>query len=95
MAETRWFERDERKATENLRKHRIPFGYAIRAFDDPLAIELLDETPGVGEERWTMVGGVEGRLLIVTYTMRQGVFRLISARTATARERRGYYEQGR
>jgi len=45
------------------------------------------------EERWVTMGlDATGRVLVVVYTWRAESVRLISARKATARERRRYEE---
>lgn len=72
------------------------FELAQEAFDDPLALSKLDRAEA-GEERWHTLGMVEGVvLLLVTHTVRddhgEEVIRIISARKATAHERR-HYEQ--
>ena len=36
------FEWDSAKATANLRKHRVSFMEAVRAFLDPFAVDLRD-----------------------------------------------------
>lgn len=82
---------DEDKATANARKHKVAFPIATRVFQDQLGFDLLDDHPRRDEERWTFLGVVDGQLLVVTYTMRGKVTRLILARFATARERRGYH----
>ena len=46
------------------------------------------------EDRLITIGlGDFGRLLVVVHTDRDGIIRVISARTATPRERRGYERQ--
>ncbi len=73
------FEWDEGKARSNLRKHGVDFADAAAIFDDDLAMTIPD--PHADDERF-------GRLLVVVYTWRDDSIRIISARTATARERR-------
>jgi uncharacterized DUF497 family protein len=87
---------DENKNRANQRKHGVSFELAQEAFDDPLALSKLERVVG-GEERWHTLGLVEDVVLLVTHTVQddegEEVIRIISARKATARERR-YYEQG-
>ena len=45
-----------------------------------------------GELRFNAIGMVEGRVLFVGYTMRDGVVRIISARGAEPHEKRKYHE---
>jgi uncharacterized protein len=45
-----------------------------------------------GEERWLAIGRIEGRTLVCVYTVRTGVYRIISLRAARTKEKR-LYEQ--
>jgi uncharacterized DUF497 family protein len=78
------FEWGEQKARENLAKHNVDFSHARRVFDDPCAIDWLDDRQNYGED---------GRLLHVAYTMPDdATIRIISARRARPNERRKYHE---
>jgi hypothetical protein len=44
------------------------------------------------EERFNVIGLVDGRMLFVTYTLRGETIRIISARGAQAHEKRRYHE---
>lgn len=84
---------DENKAATNLSKHGVSFGEAKTVFDDPLFIAFADPDHSIGEKRLIVMGeSSKGRLLVVAYTERSQVTRLISAREATRKERR-FYEQ--
>jgi len=88
---------DEKKAESNLRKHGIAFERAIMVFDDPLAKTVQDRIVD-GEERWQIIGMVEGCLfVIVAHTYLEmadtEIVRIINARTPTKQERR-LYEHG-
>jgi hypothetical protein len=86
------FEYDPRKAQTNRDKHGISFAEAELVFFDPLAIHELDPDFR-DEERFIAIGmGNSGRLLVVVYTMRNDVIRLISARRATGQETNAYEE---
>ena len=65
-------------------------------FDDPMHVTTLDRVVN-GEIRWRTVGEVHGRyLLLVIHTLVEDgeeIVRLISAREATAHERREYEEE--
>jgi uncharacterized protein len=90
------FEWDAHKATANLRKHRVSFADAQTVFADPLAAIHDDPDGSSGEMREIIVGhSAAGRLLVVSFTERQGWLRLISAREATGHERRDYEEGGK
>jgi uncharacterized DUF497 family protein len=62
-------------------------------FRDPFAAEFLDDRQDYGEERFVIIGLVDGHLLYVAYTERKDVFRIISARRATEHEQEIYFEQ--
>ena len=86
------FQWDDRKAAENYAKHGVSFEMARDVFKDAFALDSLDERENYGEERYAIIGMVEGRLLFVAYTMRGDVIRIISARGAEPYERRQYHE---
>jgi len=89
------FKWDLDKAARNRREHKVTFEAARRVFDDPFAIDEIDDREDYGEERWNTIGMCEGRLLVVSYTERGGGIRLISARLAEPHERRKYHEAKR
>jgi uncharacterized DUF497 family protein len=81
---------DPRKAATNLGKHGVSFSEAEPVFYDPLALTREDEH-SEGEHRYVTVGmGTQGRILAVCWTMREEAVRLISARLASANERKAY-----
>ncbi len=86
------FEWDAAKAAENYTKHGVTFAMAQMVFTDPFAVERADNRRNYGEERFTIFGMADGRLLFVVYTMRGETIRLISARGAEPYERRYYHE---
>ncbi len=82
---------DAEKAKKNLKKHGIRFAQAVMALDDPYAVTVIDHGSDPGEERLVTLGtDAHGRVLVVVYTHRGEDIRLISARPATARERKDY-----
>ena len=84
------FEWDDQKNERNLRVHKLSFEQSVSVFLDPLRAFTVDDREAYGEERLTMYGQAEGRLLAVTYTMRGESVRIISARKATRQERQRY-----
>lgn len=84
------FEWDAGKAEQNLAKHGIPFAYATRAFSDPDAATFADRRRDYGEERFNLIGRVETYLLCITFTVREGKIRIVSARRASKKERGKY-----
>ena len=86
------FEWDAGKASANLKKHRVDFADAATSVEDTLALTTRDES-SEGEERWVTLGmSATGDLLVVVWTWRATVVRLISARAASPHERRQYEE---
>ncbi|GAP98116.1 BrnT family toxin [Leptolyngbya sp. NIES-2104] len=87
------FEWDEVKAVRNLSKHGVSFEEAKTVFDDPLYVDFYDSDHSEEEDRYLIIGqSKRGRLLIASYTEREGSIRLISARAATRSEREAYEE---
>jgi uncharacterized DUF497 family protein len=90
------FEWDERKNASNRKKHGVSFEVATAVFDDPMHV-TTPEHEAKGEIRWRTVGAVHGRyLLVVAHTLieeGEEIVRIISARAATAHERREYEEE--
>lgn len=95
----RW-EWDEKKSLSNLQKHHISFELAARILEeDPNALSQLDDR--FEEERWQTIGSLVQRnsvTIFVVHTLPQpdqgelSVGRIISARLATAKERRWYVQ---
>ena len=84
------YEWDPAKARLNFRKHGVYFADAVSALEDEQALTIRDAYPD-DEERWITLGmDAFGRVLVVIYTWRGQSIRLISARRATAGERREY-----
>ena len=81
---------DENKNQQNIRKHGISFQTAALVFADEERIEYLDKLHSQDEERYVILGCVQG-ILYVVYTMRAEYARLISERVATPYERKIYY----
>jgi len=83
---------DPNKAKSNLKKHGIRFADAVSVFEDENAITIEDEHES--ENRFITIGrDILLRILVVVYTFRGHIIRIISARKATARERKIYEEQ--
>ena len=86
------YEWDPNKADRNLRKHGVDFVDAVIVFDDDRAITLPDEHPI--EERYLTFGtDAQGRVLAISYALKGSTIRIISARTATSRERAQYEDK--
>lgn len=87
------FEWDTVKAAANVTAHGVEFEEAVTVFQDPLAKIHDDPDHSLDEKREILIGhSREGRLLLVSFADRRSRIRIISARTATRRERRDYEE---
>lgn len=87
------FEWDDEKANSNLKKHGVSFAEAMSVFNDELSLTIADELHAVAEYRLIDVGmSSRGRMLVVVYTERGDVVRIISARKANKREIKDYEE---
>ena len=87
------FEWNKSKAKDNYAKHRVSFELAKKVFKDPFAVEFLDDRQDYGEERFVIIGMVDGHILYVAYTERKDVIRIISARRATKHEQETYFQE--
>jgi uncharacterized DUF497 family protein len=90
------FEWDSAKAKSNQLKHGVSFGDACSVFLDPDALDGEDLANSTKEPRFLRLGtSITGSVLIVAYTMRSNEdgetkIRIISARKASRKERKGY-----
>ncbi len=93
------FEWDPRKAAANAEKHDVTFDVAATVFADAHALDGPDLAHSTAEARFLRLGrAIDGRVLMVAYTVRKGdddaeKIRLISARRASRRERAAYRAQ--
>jgi len=82
---------DGRKAAANRKKHGVTFEEAMTVFGDPLSITIPEPVHSLDEIRFIIVGRSQvQRLLVVVHVERGDRIRIISARSATRRERRDY-----
>jgi len=77
------------KAEESYRKHKIHFEQAVDVFDDLFAVDQYDEEHSDYEDRF-YVTGMAGILITVSYTMRDQLIRIFSAREADSEEEEAY-----
>jgi uncharacterized protein len=85
------FEWDEEKNKENIRKHELDFADAGDIFDAPM-LTNLDPREDYGEDRWIGIGFLKNFIVVVTYTEREDMIRLISLRKALKHERTRFEE---
>lgn len=85
------FDWDEEKAKSNLAEHGISFDEATSVFDDPLFLTFADPEHSLQEQHFLIMReSARGRLLVISYTDRKDITRLISVRPATRKERKAY-----
>ena len=89
------FEWDDTKSGACFTHCGFDLAYAIRAFLDDDRIVGRDCRWDYGEDRYRLLGAIEGRVFVVIYTMRGSVIRIISARKANGREVREHEQNTR
>lgn len=81
------FEWDPEKARANVQKHGVALEEARSCFYDPRQIAFYDPEHSNDEDRELLIAhSNQGRVLLVSYTLRTDVVRIISARKATKSE---------
>lgn len=84
------FEWDENKCQSNINKRGIDFIDAQKIFDyDTVIIE--DNRFNYGEQRLIALGLLKGKVIVVVYTERNDIIRIISARKATKNEQQIHF----
>ncbi|WP_339693700.1 BrnT family toxin [uncultured Parasphingorhabdus sp.] len=84
------FEYDPAKDAINREKHHLPLSFGQRIFDDPFytvtdTIRLGDE-----EQRFKLIGEVDGKLFTAIHVWRGNIVRFISVRRSNSSEQRDY-----
>jgi uncharacterized DUF497 family protein len=88
------FEWDPKKEELNRAKHKISFPEAATVFSDNAAAIFDDPKHSVSEHREIIIGtSIKERVLLVSFTERNGNLRIISARSANKYERETYQAQ--
>lgn len=86
------YEWDENKNQLNIKKHTLNFEDSKEVLQNAhLLIE--DIRYNYGESRYIAVGYLRKRLVIIVYTKRKDVYRIISMRKANEREQANYKKQ--
>lgn len=86
------FEWDKAKRLANIKKHGIDFADVLAMFDrDVFTIE--DQRFDYGETRYISLGLLKFRVIVVAYTDKDDVIRIISARKATKNEEKRYFKE--
>jgi uncharacterized DUF497 family protein len=86
------FEWDPEKEKRNIEKHKVDFRTASRIWEGSV-LERDDNRRDYRESRIEALGQVQGRLMVVIFTWRGTVRRIISARKANPREQRRFEAQ--
>ena len=92
LQQTGWFW-DHRKAAANAAKHRVSFELATLVFEDRFQLNEPDDHPD--GNRWRTIGRAGATILFVVHTFDEPDMefgRIISARPATAGEKKRYEE---
>jgi uncharacterized DUF497 family protein len=84
------FDWDEIKNKQNIATHGLDFADAQSFFDKPV-FSWTDVRKDYKESRLVGIGELNDRVVVLVYTMRQGICRVISLRRANKNERRKYY----
>ena len=84
------FEWDEGKSDRALRRHGFDFKFASRVFANENYLEDADDRRDYGEQRYVVVGVVEGIFVTVVYTSRKSRKRIVSTWQSSRKERDEY-----
>jgi uncharacterized DUF497 family protein len=90
VARIRGFDWSPKKRDSNLRVHKIDFKDVKGIFDRYHIIRRSDRH---GEIRYEVFGYIDNREVLVAFTIRGDVCWLISARRASRKERRQFYQR--
>jgi uncharacterized protein len=84
------FEWDENKARKVFESRKIDFDDVALMFD---VNHIKIRTDYSKEERWLVIGEIDGKCVTGVYTHRSNSIRIITARRARKNEEREYYSQ--
>ena len=80
---------DEAKRENNLRKHGLDFLDAAQVLEG-YTLELEDDREDYGEFRYLAVGLLRFTVVVLVYTPRENIYRIISMRKADSDEENFY-----
>lgn len=88
------YEWDPKKASANLKKHKVSFDEASTVFTDPFALSFDDPDHSLDESRSITIGtSAKQRILFLSHADRgEDHVRIIHARSATKTEAHAYQE---
>ena len=78
---------DDVKDAANRAKHGVSLAFGAIVLENYVG-EIEDDRRNYHEPRTNAFGLIAGRLFVCTYTMRAGVYRIISVRKASRQEQR-------
>jgi uncharacterized DUF497 family protein len=81
---------DPTKRNRTLAERGIDFAGIFEVFSDPARRIAQDTRKDYGEARYNMLARCRGRLFHITFTQREDLTWIISARKANKREQRRY-----
>jgi uncharacterized protein len=85
---------DPNKDATNRAKHHLPLAFGARIFEDVDHVVIPSIRPIDGEDRFKVVGQVDGKFHTAVYVIRDGQPRYISVRRSNAGEERYYRASG-
>ena len=88
MSESRF---DPAKDAINREKHKLPLAFGERIFEDGDHLILPSIREIDGEERFKVIGVVDGKLFTGVFTWRDDLPRFISVRRSNKGEERAYH----
>lgn len=86
------YEWDEAKRLSNIKKHGIDFAGIERVFAGT-TVTIPDDRFDYGESRFTTLGLLAGRVVVITHTETSESIRIISVRKATKNEEADYFKE--
>jgi uncharacterized DUF497 family protein len=83
---------DPEKRERTLSERGLDFEDASKVFDGKHKT-ILDDRKDYGEERFITIGYVLGRMVVLVWTLRKSIRRIISMRKANDREQEAYKDE--
>lgn len=84
---------DTGKDTANLAKHGLSLAFGVRLFDDENHIFTPTIRDGDEENRFKLIGMVDGRLYTAIHVWRGNAIRFLSVRRSNVGEQRDYHRE--
>jgi hypothetical protein len=82
---------DPTKDATNLAQHGLSLAFGARLFEDGNHLVVPSFRAEDNEERWKVIGEVDGRSYSAVFVWRGAVIRFISVRRSNAGEERAYH----